>query len=151
MGGIVGYMEEGKCLAEDSHVESCYNCGSVGPAKDATHGGIIGHCDYYVALEYCINYGNTHDAGESMIGTVVTGGVVYNNNLYHLSGTGDHSGHSWSSTSFFEDQMNSLSTFSGYSSNDWKVDKQLNMQGSGESSKSRVILNDCPFQNIVYK
>ena len=86
-----------------------------------------------------------------MIGTVVTGGVVYNNNLYHLSGTGDHSGHSWSSTSFFEDQMNSLSTFSGYSSNDWKVDKQLNMQGSGESSKSRVILNDCPFQNIVYK
>lgn len=151
MGGIVGYMEEGKCLAEDSHVELCYNCGSVGPAKDATHGGIIGHCDYYVALEYCINYGNTHDAGESMIGTVVTGGVVYNNNLYHLSGTGDHSGHSWSSTSFFEDQMNSLSTFSGYSSNDWKVDKQLNMQGSGESSKSRVILNDCPFQNIVYK
>lgn len=151
MGGIVGYLEEGKCLAEDSHVESCYNCGSVGPAKDATHGGIIGHCDYYVALEYCINYGNTHEDGESMIGTVVTGGVVYNNNLYHLSGTGDHSGHSWNSTAFSESQMSSLSTFSGYSSNDWIVDKQLNMQGSGESSKSRVILKDCPFQNIVYK
>ena len=151
MGGIVGYMEEGKCLAEDSHVELCYNCGSVGPAKDATHGGIIGHCDYYVALEYCINYGNTHDKGESMIGTVVTAGVVYNNNLYHLKGTGDDDGHSWSSTSFSESQMSSLSTFSGYSSEDWVVDKQLNMQGSGENSKSRVILKDCPFQNIVYK
>lgn len=151
MGGIVGYMQEGKCLAEDSHVELCYNCGSVGPAKDATHGGIIGHCDYYVALEFCINYGDTHEKGESMIGTVVTAGVVYNNDLYHLSGTGDHSGHSWSSTSFTESQMGSLSTFENYSTNDWKVDKQLNMQGSGENSKSRVILTGCPFQNIVYK
>lgn len=151
MGGIVGYMEEGKCLAEDSHVESCYNCGSVGPAKDATHGGIIGHCDYYVALEYCINYGNTHEDGESMIGTVVTAGVVYNNNLYHLDGSGDDDGHSWSSTSFTESQMSSLSTFNGYSSDDWVVAQQLNMQGSGESSKPRVILKDCPFQNIVYK
>ena len=151
MGGIVGYMEEGKCLAEDSHVELCYNCGSVGPAKGATHGGIIGHCDYYIALEYCINYGNTHEDGESMIGTVVTAGVVYNNNLYHLKGTGDDDGHSWSSTVFSESQMGSLSTFDGYSENDWVVAQQLNMQGSGESSKSRVILKDCPFQNIVYK
>lgn len=151
MGGIVGYMEEGKCLAEDSHVERCYNCGSVGPAKEATHGGIIGHCDYYVALEYCINYGNTHDKGESMIGTVVSAGVIYNNNLYHLSGSGDDDGHSWSSTSFTEAQMSSLSTFSGFSENDWVVSQQLNMQGSGENTKSRVILKDCPFQNIVYK
>lgn len=150
MGGIVGYMEEGKYEAEDSHVELCYNCGSVGPAKEATHGGIIGHCDYYVALEYCINYGNTHDNGESMIGTVVSSGTIYDNHLYHLSGSGDDDGHSWSSKSFTETQMSLLSTFSGFSEKDWMVSQQLNMQGSGESTKSRVILMDCPFQNIVY-
>ena len=151
MGGIVGYMEEGKCAAEDSHVERCYNCGSIGPAKEATHGGMIGHCDYYVALEYCINYGYTHENGESMIGTVVSAGIVYNNHLYHLKDSGDNNGHSWSSTSFTTSEMGDLANFTDYSSSDWMVSQQLNMQGSGENTKSRVILKDCPFQNIVYK
>ena len=153
MGGIVGYLEEGDEGDNDtnSEVHLCYNCGEVGPAKEATHGGVIGHCDYYTSLRYCINYGNTGTNGEAMIGTVVTAGIVHDKALYHLDGTGDHKGHSWSSTAFSEDQMSSLSTFEGYSSDDWVVGQQLNMQGSGESSKSRVILKDCPFQNIVYK
>lgn len=152
MGGIVGYLEEGDEGDDDtnSQVHLCYNCGEVGPAKEATHGGMIGHCDYYTSLRYCINYGNTGENGEAMIGTVVTAGIVHDTGLYHLEGTGDDDGRNWSSISFTEAQMNSLSTFSGFSSSDWVVGKQLNMQGSGESSKSRVILNSCPFQNIVY-
>ena len=155
MGGIVGYLEEGDEGDEDTNsvVKLCYNCGEVGPAKDATWGGMIGHCDYYTSLRYCINYGNTYESqgGESMIGTVVTSGIVHDTGLYHLAGTGDDDGRNWSSTSFSENQMSSLSTFKGFSETDWVVAQQLNMQGSGESSKTRVILKDCPFQNIVYK
>ena len=156
MGGIVGYMEEGEAGSDDtnSQVHLCYNCGEVGPAKSATHGGIIGHCDYYVSLRYCINYGHTFKDGESMIGTVVTGGIIHNKALYHLNGTGDDDGHDWSSKSFEESQMGSLSTFEGYSEDDWVVGKQLNMKdgekGKNESSKSRVILKNCSFQNIIY-
>lgn len=157
MGGIVGYMEEGEAGENDtnSQVNLCYNCGEVGPAKSATHGGIIGHCDYYVSIRYCINYGHTFEDGESMIGTVVSGGIIHNKKLYHLKGTGDDDGHSWSSTSFEESAMDSLSTFEGYSDTDWVVGKQLNMKdgekGKDESTKSRVILKDCVFQNIIYK
>lgn len=152
MGGIVGYLEEGDEGDDDtnSQVHLCYNCGDVGPALGATHGGMIGHCDYYTSLRYCINYGNTHEAGEAMIGTVVTAGIVHDTGLYHLEGTGDYEGRNWSSISFTESQMGSLSTFDKYSSNDWTVGKQLNMKGDGQSSKSRVILKSCPFQNIVY-
>ncbi len=153
MGGIVGYLEEGDEGDDDtnSQVHLCYNAGEVMPPKSATNGGLIGHCDYYTSLRYCINYGKTGSNGEAMIGTVVTAGIVHDTGLYHLDKTGDDNGHSWSSTSFSEAQMSSLSTFKGFSSTDWVVGQQLNMQGSGESSKSRVILKDCPFQNIVYK
>ncbi len=155
MGGIVGYLEEGDEGDEDtnSEVHLCYNCGEVGPAKEATWGGMIGHCDYYTSLRYCINYGNTYESqgGESMIGTVVTSGIVHDKALYHLEGSGDHSGHSWSSTSFKESEMGDTATFKSLSTSDWMIDKQLNMQGNGESSKSRMILKSCPFQNIVYK
>lgn len=152
MGGIVGYLEEGDEGDDDtnSQVHLCYNCGEVGPAKEATWGGMIGHCDYYTSLRYCINYGNTGENGEAMIGTVVTAGIVHDTSLYHLEGTGDDDGRNWSSKSFTENQMSSLSTFSGFSSSDWEVGKQLNMQGEGENSKSRVILKSCPFQNVVY-
>ena len=151
MGGIVGYLEEGDEGSNDtnSQVHLCYNCGEVGPAKSATHGGIIGHADYYVSLRYCINYGKTGTDGEAMIGTVVTGGIVHDTALYHLKGTGDNSGRNWSSTEFTESQMNSLSTFKGFSSSDWKVGKQINMSGSGENNKDRVILVSCPFQNMT--
>lgn len=154
MGGIVGYLEEGNegDNSTDSQVHLCYNCGEVGPAKEATWGGMIGHCDYYTSLRYCINYGNTFkgDGGEAMIGTVVTAGIVHDEALYHLEGTGDNEGRNWSSTSFSKDKMNSLSTFSGFSENDWIVDKQQNMKGDGENTASRVILKECPFQNIIY-
>ena len=86
-----------------------------------------------------------------MIGTVVSAGIVYNNHLYHLKDSGDNDGHSWSSTSFTTSEMGDLTNFTDYSSSDWMVSQQLNMQGSGENTKSRVILKDCPFQNIVYK
>lgn len=155
MGGIVGYLEEGDEGDEDtnSEVHLCYNCGEVGPAKKATWGGMIGHCDYYTSLRYCINYGNTYESqgGESMIGTVVTSGIVHDKALYHLEGTGDHSGHSWSSTPFKETEMADTATFKSLSTSDWMIDKQLNMQGNGESAKLRMILISCPFQNIVYK
>lgn len=154
MGGIVGYLEEGDEGDNDtnSQVHLCYNCGEVGPANEATWGGMIGHCDYYTALRYCINYGNTFkdDGGEAMIGSVVTAGIVHDEALYHLEGTGDNKGRNWSSTSFSKDKMNSLSTFSGFSENDWIVDKQQNMKGDGENTALRVILKECPFQNIIY-
>lgn len=155
MGGIVGYLEEGDEGDEDtnSEVHLCYNCGEVGPAKDATWGGIIGHCDYYTSLRYCINYGNTFESqgGESMIGTVVSAGIVHDEALYHLEGTGDNDGHSWSSTSFSKDKMNSLSTFSNFSDSDWIVGQQLNVKDPNLISYQMVILKSCPFQNIVYK
>lgn len=153
MGGIVGYLEEGDEGDDDtnSQVHLCYNAGEVMPPKSATNGGLIGHCDYYTSLRYCINYGHTGTNGEAMIGTVVTAGIVHDTALYHLEGTGDNEGRNWSSKPFTENQMSSISTFSEFSDSDWKVDKQLNMQGSGENSKPRVILKSCPFQNIVYK
>lgn len=157
MGGIVGYMQEGDEGSEDtnSEVHLCYNCGEVGPSKSETHGGIIGHCDYYVSLRYCINYGHTFSGGESMIGTVEKGGIVHDYALYHLNGTGDHEGRNWSSTSFEESEMDKMSTFKNLSDTKWVVGQQLNMKdgekGKNESSKSRVILIDCPFQNIIYK
>ncbi|MBR2497152.1 MAG: hypothetical protein IKB63_02200, partial [Parabacteroides sp.] len=118
-------------------------------------GGIIGLCDYYVSLRYCINYGHTFSGGESMIGTVEKGGIVHDYALYQLNGTGDHEGRNWSSTSFEESEMDKMSTFKNLSDTKWVVGQQLNMKdgekGKNESSKSRAILIDCPFQNIIYK
>lgn len=155
MGGIVGYMEEGDEGAGDtnSEVHLCYNCGNVGPAKSATHGGMIGHCDYYTSLRYCINYGNTMPDGEAMIGTVVSAGIVHDKALYHLEGTGDDEGRNWSSTKFTKAEMDSLGTFTDFKDaveSEWCVGIQLNMKGTNENTVKRVILSNCPFQNIVY-
>lgn len=149
MGGIVGYMEEGDVGTNDtnSQVHLCYNCGNVGPAKEATHGGIIGHADYSVSLRFCINYGNTEPDGEAMIGTVK--GTVYNRELYHLEGTGDRKGNGWESESFNSDEMQILDTFfEGYEEQKkWMIAVQANHS----DSTPRAILKDehCPFQNIV--
>ena len=153
MGGIVGYLEEGDEGSNDtnSQVHLCYNCGKVGPAKSATHGGMIGHCDYYTSLRYCINYGNTMPNGEAMIGTVVTAGIVHDKALYHLEGTGDKEGHNWKSTPFTKKEMGDLSTFTDLEKKYWCEGVQSNMQGDGENTAKRVILDDCPFQNIVYR
>ena len=148
IGGIVGYLEEGDEGSDDtnSQVNDCYNCGPIGPTSEATHGGIIGHCDYYTSLRRCINYGDTGDKGESMIGTVVDAGIVHDSNLYHLEGTGDDDGRNWSSTPFTEDKMRELSTFIGFSADTWKIGVQTHLR----DNKKRAILKDCPFQNLLY-
>ena len=151
IGGIVGYLEEGDEGSDDtnSQVNDCYNCGKIGPTSEATHGGIIGHCDYYTSLRRCINYGDTGDKGESMIGTVVDAGVVHDSKLYHLEGSGDSSGRNWSSKSFKESEMGTMATFSGFSEKTWTIGKQVHMK-SGKDKLDRAILKNCPFQNMVY-
>lgn len=148
IGGIVGYLEEGDEGKNDtnSQVNDCYNCGKIGPTDEATHGGIIGHCDYYVSLRRCINYGDTGENGEAMIGTVVLAGIVHDSNLYHLEGTGDDEGANWSSISFTEDEMGNLSTFSGFSKDVWVIGTQKHLN----DNKNRAILKNCPFQNLLY-
>lgn len=155
MGGIVGYLEEGDEGTNDtnSQVHLCYNCGNVGPAKSATHGGMIGHCDYYTSLRYCINYGNTMPDGEAMIGTVVSAGIVHDKALYHLEGTGDDEGRNWSSKAFSRENMDKLDKFEDFGDDvksEWCVGVQSNMKGTDENTAKRVILSNCPFQNIVW-
>lgn len=89
--------------------------------------------------------------GEAMIGTVVTAGVVHDKALYHLEGTGDNEGRNWETTEFSKSEMSNLETFKDFKDSDWCVGTQLNMKGTDENTSQRVILKDCPFQNIVYK
>lgn len=128
VGGILGYLEEGKM----STVENCKNSGRVVPDQNHDCGGIVGCVDHLTDIYRCVNKGKV-EHGNAAIGTHKSGSSFDHGALYYLEGTGK----GWpSATSVSTSAFDRESSFGGLDfTNVWDIN------GSGPFLRNNKWMN----------
>lgn len=131
LGGIVGYLDNGRPSYDDTYIKDCYNTGDIECDQKDDTGGILGCADAKTNIARTFNRGKISH-GNAIIGTHNGGCLFDHSDNYYLDGTGN----SWpSSKSVSAADIGKESSYGGFDfTNIWKI------------TSEGPVLRDCPFQ-----